>query len=73
MRLRRTRRGYEEERPAVCARCGEPFVPGEFTVGIQHCTCDLLMHRSRWCPHCRRDTYTPAMGRQCRPRSLDGR
>lgn len=73
MRLRCTRRGFEEVPPQRCFGCGEPFRPGQVSVGIQHCTCERLMHRSHFCRRCGTTTLTPPAGERCKPRSLDGR
>ena len=70
--LRRTRRGYEEIPPVLCESCWADFQPGTVIVGIQHCACEVNMHRSHRCP-CGHATLTPPAGEHCRPRSLDGR
>lgn len=73
MPLRKTRRGYEEIPPERCAHCGEPFRPGEFTVGIQHCACPARMHRCHHRTACGHTTLTPPAGENCRAQDLDGR
>ena len=72
LELRRTRRGYEEVPPPRCESCGVDFLPGHVIVGIQHCSCEVNLHRSHrhTCGHV---TLTPPAGGQCRARSLDGR
>ncbi len=70
--LRRTHRGYEEVPPPRCESCGADFQPGQVIVGIQHCACEVNMHRSHQGP-CGHVTLTPPAGEQCRSRSLDGR
>ena len=70
--LRRTRRGYEEVPPPRCEACGADFRPGHVLVGIQHCSCEVSMHRSHRCP-CGKETLTPPAVERCRPFSLDGR
>ena len=70
--LRRTLRGYEEVPPPRCGSCGADFRPGHVIVGVQHCVCQVNMHRSHRCP-CGQATLTPPLGHGCRPFSLDGR
>lgn len=74
MRLRRTRRGYEEIPPSCCEACGTPFTAGQVLVGVAHCSCsEVRLHRSHSCLKCGEVTFTPPMGSSCRPQSLDGR
>ena len=72
-RLKRTRRGWEEVPPERCSGCGERLLPGEVTVGIVHCTCELRMHRAHNHTVCGATTLTPPAGERCRAVSLDGR
>lgn len=72
--LRRTRRGFEEISPARCMSCGGEFGPGKVLIGVRHCACmEVRIHREHHCLRCGADTFTPPMGPDCRPQSLDGR
>jgi hypothetical protein len=72
VRLRPTRRGWEEPRPAHCPRCRAGLGANTVLVGVVQCSCGS-MHRTHYCRQRQHTTYTPALGDSCTLRSLDGR
>src|SRR6185312_5500329 len=69
-RLRHTRRGWEEDAPTHCP-VGHPLGPNQALVGSRNCECGTP-HRTHLCMRCERVVYTPALGKLCRMRDLDG-
>ena len=70
-RLRHTRRGWEEDAPTHCP-VGHPLGPNQALVGSRDCECGIP-HRTHLRMRCERVVYTPALGKLCRMRDLDGR
>jgi hypothetical protein len=71
MRLRWTRKGWVEPRPAFCSN-GHRLGGGQVLVGVQHCECGRI-HRSHTCRTCGDTIYDPPIGLDCRMRELDDR
>jgi len=55
MRLRHTRRGWEEPRPSHCPDCGAALSGGQVLVGVAQCSCGS-MHRTHTCRACQQTT-----------------
>jgi len=66
MRLRHTRRGWEEIPPKHCSN-GHQLRAGAVLVGTQHCDC----WRTHTCRICGDTTYTPPLGSACRRHEFD--
>jgi len=71
VRLRRTRRGWEEVAPARCPACGQRWGGHQVLVGVAHCRCGI--HRSWSCRRCDTSTYHPPLAPDCVIQELDGR
>lgn len=72
VRLRKTARGWAEDRPAHCRACGVALGPRAVLVGTQACGCGRS-HRTHTCLTCDHTQFTPEQGPECVALAFDER